>query len=142
MCGRVILVFLLLQVNTCIFGYFYCVPNRKFPKINGFCAKQENCLTETTFNCGSTGLSCCPPIGQSAVYPKMTDFNCGDSAIYKYYKDYPIIYHEYYSWIVSLEYNHTRDTLGVCAGSIISSHYVITAAHCVVGAKARQYGEV
>lgn len=42
-----------------------------------------------------------------------------------------------FSWMASLEY---RDLGYGCAGSVISSLYVLTAAHCVTGEEVNKYG--
>lgn len=36
-----------------------------------------------------------------------------------------------YSWLASLEYGDSEKGSSVCSGSVISSFYVLSAAHCV-----------
>ncbi|KAH8409750.1 hypothetical protein KR222_003690, partial [Zaprionus bogoriensis] len=43
-----------------------------------------------------------------------------------------------FSWLASLEYGN--GTLGFCAGSVVNSLYVLTAASCVTGNKVRRLG--
>lgn len=47
-----------------------------------------------------------------------------------------------YTWVTSLEYNNDKNSRGICAGSVISSLYVISAAQCMVGRVVELYGEV
>ncbi|KAH8409865.1 hypothetical protein KR222_011269, partial [Zaprionus bogoriensis] len=47
-----------------------------------------------------------------------------------------------YSWVASLEYNNNLTSFGICAGSVINSLYVLTAAHCVTGQVSERYGNV
>lgn len=44
-----------------------------------------------------------------------------------------------FSWVASLQYGH-KSTYGICAGSVINSLYVLTAAHCVAGKRVEKLG--
>lgn len=155
MCRLVILVLLLLQVLSA-FGSKCFV--KRFPQVLGKCVKREDCWTETIYECPKgNGFHCCPPIDyrQSIDNCITTDnkprtenpptidiqlpnmrsmiLDCGETPAYPF--DNIVggkrIPPEEYSWIASLEYRNLRDSLGICSGSVISSLYVITAAHCI-----------
>lgn len=156
MCRQVILVLLVILELLSAFGD-KCLVNRS-PKVLGKCVKKEDCWSETIYKCSQgNGLYCCPPINYRppidyrifAENEPMTEdppsidnelpnlrpliLDCGETP------SYPInnivggkpIPPDEYSWIASLEYNNLRDSLGICSGSVISSLFVITAAHCL-----------
>lgn len=52
-------------------------------------------------------------------------YNVGDL------KNWTSIEYDEYSWLASLEYGDSEKGPSVCSGSVISSSYVLTAAHCV-----------
>lgn len=155
MCRQVILVLLLILQLLSAFGG-KCYVNRA-SKVLGKCVKKEDCWTETIYKCSEGNeVYCCPPTNYRPLItrifaendpttenPQTIDnelpnlrsliLDCGETP------SYPInnivggkpIPPDEYSWIASLEYGNLRDSLGVCSGSVISSLYVITAAHCL-----------
>lgn len=142
MCRLIIIVLLLLQVLSA-FGT-RCVIDRSTSTF-GTCVKKEDCLTENISSCGSSGLYCCPTNSiETSIRHKRSSNNCGYTPLYgisAIVYDFRIPPDEY-SWITSLEYNNDTNSRGICAGSVISSLYVITAARCLVGNVVQLHGEV
>lgn len=68
------------------------------------------------------------PCGQTAIIPEIQTKGKGN-----------IIPPHKYSWLASLEYGNLN-TFGHCAGSVINSRYVLTAAQCVTGERIQKLG--
>lgn len=140
----ILLAVLLLQAQSS-FGQT-CLINT----LKGLCKRNRmDCWTSTTIKCGNTGKFCCPnrtPARETGIYQPNPKFpkNCGNytEPTTGFITGGFTIKPDVYSWIASLEYNSTRDSLGICAGSVINSLYVLTAAHCVDETSRNRYGNV
>lgn len=123
--------------NSDNFGY--CVPEL-------VCSRQTR---QTLRACNSTGLYCCSIENEydwSAISERQEQSqnpkfptDCGSTTVGapREVSDISIEPSEF-SWVASLEYGN--GTLGACAGSVINSRYVLTAASCVTGNKVRRLG--
>lgn len=118
----------------------------------GFCVPELVCSRQTRQNlraCNSTGLYCCSIENEydwSAISERQEQSqnpkfptDCGSTTVGapREVSDISIEPSEF-SWVASLEYGN--GTLGACAGSVINSRYVVTAASCVTGNKVRRLG--
>lgn len=118
----------------------------------GFCVPELVCSRQTRQNlraCNSTGLYCCSIENEydwSAISERQEQSqnpkfptDCGSTTVGapREVSDISIEPSEF-SWVASLEYGN--GTLGACAGSVINSRYVLTAASCVTGNKVRRLG--
>lgn len=141
----ILLAFLLLQAQSSLGQK--CTISRT---LSGTCQRNRaDCWTNTTFKCGNTGKFCCPlriPPKETGIYQPNPKFpkNCGSytDPTTGYITGGYTIKPDVYSWVASLEYNSTTDSLGICAGSVINSLYVLTAAHCVGQTSRNRYGNV
>lgn len=126
-----------------------------FPKTPGYghCVELKQCNHSIAMpaQCKSvldTPLYCCP---ENDIF-KSIEWNntqatlkfplqCGETPMYATghvrggYKIKPMEY----SWMASLQYRN-ESTYGTCAGSVINSRYVLTAAHCANGSSIQQLG--
>lgn len=118
----------------------------------GFCVPELVCSRQTRQTlraCNSTGLYCCSIENEydwSAISERQEQSqnpkfptDCGSTTVGapREVSDISIEPSEF-SWVASLEYGN--GTLGACAGSVINSRYVLTAASCVTGNKVRRLG--
>lgn len=118
----------------------------------GFCVPELICSRQTSQTlraCNSTGLYCCAMENEydwSAISGRQEQSqnlkfptDCGSTTVAapREVADRSLEPSEF-SWVASLEYGN--GTLGVCAGSVINSRYVLTAASCVTGNKVRRLG--
>lgn len=118
----------------------------------GFCVPELVCSRQTRQTlraCNSTGLYCCSIENEydwSAISERQEQSqnpkfptDCGSNTVGapREVSDISIEPSEF-SWVASLEYGN--GTLGACAGSVINSRYVLTAASCVTGNKVRRLG--
>lgn len=134
---RLVLLAVLLLQTVSVFGQ----------DCNGICRKK--CGTEVqqlTTKCSRTAKVCCPLQRLTTINqtnPKFPE-NCGSIPHFSvgYITGGKTIDPNVYSWVASLEYNSSKDSLGICAGSVINSLYVLTAAHCVSKNSAERYGNV
>lgn len=120
-------------------GFGFCVPEL-------VCSRQTR---QTLRACNTTGLYCCSVENEydwSAISERQDELSspkfptdCGSTTVAA-----PRavansrIEPEVFSWLASLEYGN--NTVGLCAGSVINSRYVLTAASCVTGNKIRRLG--
>lgn len=117
----------------------------------GFCVPELVCSRQTSQTlraCNSTGLYCCAMENEydwSAISKRQEEsqnpkfpIDCGSTTVAapREVADRSLEPSEF-SWVASLEYGLES---GVCAGSVINSRYVLTAASCVTGNKVRRLG--
>ncbi|XP_034116585.2 phenoloxidase-activating factor 1-like [Drosophila albomicans] len=88
--------------------------------------------------CNEPFKYCCPTfvktrITESAEEEDKFPKDCGSTPWYESDRVVGgrVIEPDEFSWLVSLEYADYEAPAGVCAGSIVNSLYVVTAAHCV-----------
>lgn len=114
----------------------------------GTCSTEEDCpafvgMPRPLSPCGATGLFCCPSNGQVSapvIEPKFPE-SCGSTPMHSIREimgGYQVPPDEY-SWLASLQYGN-RTSYGSCAGSVINSLYLLTAAHCVQSKRIRRIG--
>lgn len=142
---RLVLLAVLLLQAVSVFG-IKCHINGT---VKGHCMKNGTCWTNTTTKCGRTRRVCCPlaiPSIVTRINPENPKFpeKCGGIPDFSvgHITGGKTIEPNVYSWVASLEYNSSDDSLGICAGSVINSLYVLTAAHCVSKNSAARYGNV
>lgn len=118
----------------------------------GFCVPELVCSRQTRQTlraCNTTGLYCCSVDNEydwSAISERQDQSqnpkfptDCGTTAVGAPREvANSRIEPDEFSWLGSLEYGN--GTIGICAGSVINSRYVLTAASCVTGTKIRRLG--
>lgn len=133
----VILVFLLPQ-GLFAYGHECLFNETDTTQKDGQCVWKEECLSESKDSCNDHRYVCCP-----WWYIERRTISCGDSSMGDDIRNAtPVLPIRQYRWLGSLEYENATDSLGICAGSVISELYVITAAHCLVGDILQKFGQV
>ncbi|XP_034488883.1 CLIP domain-containing serine protease 2-like [Drosophila innubila] len=96
--------------------------------------------------CDQPNKYCCPENSNRVtdILSKELKFpeDCGSTPMYGVNRVVGggVIEPDEFSWLVSLEYALSGGTSAICAGAIINSLYVLTAAHCVIGNSIREMG--
>lgn len=116
----------------------------------GTCNAEDDCPANKPrplTSCGSNGLFCCPSGDHREPSPRLPDpkypESCGSTPGYgiRQISGGYTIEPDEYSWLASLQYGN-RTRYGSCAGSVINSLYLLTAAHCVKSKRIQEIGGV